>query len=93
MADTTPHQTGDDYSLSVLSEREWGRIIAAERGLDFPEETASVVERIVRERMAQAWDEGKHSDHTVECRFGDGDCICENPYRVFPARTKIEASR
>lgn len=35
----------------------------------------------VREVLAVAWDEGKHSEHTVECRWGDGDCNCPNPYR------------
>ena len=41
-------------------------------------------EERIRPRLAQAWDEGKHSEHTPACRFGDGDCICPNPYRPIP---------
>lgn len=43
----TDHTTENDYNLTVISGREWGRIVTAESGLDFPEETARVVEQIV----------------------------------------------
>jgi hypothetical protein len=36
---------------------------------------------------AKAWSQGKHSDHTPTCRFGDGDCICPNPYRTTEGAT------
>lgn len=32
--------------------------------------------------LAEAWDEGKHSDHTPECRFGGVDYTTPNPYRT-----------
>jgi hypothetical protein len=43
---------------------------------------AAIKERM-RGLLADAWDEGKHSDHDPNCRVnGDvGECICVNPYR------------
>ena len=41
-----------------------------------------VLAGVLPDLLAEAWDEGKYSDHTPECRFGDGDCICPNPYRT-----------
>ena len=35
-----------------------------------------------RDRLAAAWDEGKHSEHAPACRLGDGNCTCPNPYRT-----------
>lgn len=80
MSEHSPQDTETDYSLRVLSGRDWGQIVAAERGLDFPEETASTIERIVRERMAQAWDEGA----TKASEYGGAflrSYLAENPYR------------
>ena len=37
---------------------------------------------VLPDLLADAWDEGKHSEHTPACRLGDGNCTCPNPYRT-----------
>ena len=37
--------------------------------------------RVTPELQAEAWDEGKHSEHAPACRLGAGDCACPNPYQ------------
>ena len=37
--------------------------------------------RVTPEMQAEAWDEGKHSEHAPACRLGAGDCTCPNPYQ------------
>ena len=39
-------------------------------------------DRRIRVARAEAWQEGKDSEHTIQCRLGDGDCICLNPYSL-----------
>lgn len=40
-----------------------------------------ILAAVLPELLAEAWDEGKHSEHTPACRLGDGDCACPDPYR------------
>ena len=40
---------------------------------------------VLPDLLADALDEGKHSEHTPACRLGDGDCTCPNPYPTIRA--------
>ena len=45
------------------------------------ERVADTLAAVLPDLLADAWDEGKHSEHTPACRLGDGNCTCPNPYQ------------